>query len=142
MRGLKICLLITGLLCLPCAGGIFLPISTLESFTKFFGIASLAGPPLATYAIRVVSATYTGIGVFFIILALNPLKYGVLVLFSGIGSVLLGMVCGITGSAVGMPAKWFLCDSLSCTVLGVLILVFWQRAKAYPNNSPASIEAV
>jgi hypothetical protein len=129
MRGLKICLLIAGLLCLPCVGGVFLPISTLESFTKYFGVASLAGPPLATYSIRVVSATYAGIGVFFVVLALNPLKYGVLVLFSGIGSVLLGMVCGITGSAVGMPPQWFLCDTSSCLVLGILILVFWQKAK-------------
>jgi hypothetical protein len=129
MRGLKICLLITGILCLPCVLGVFLPISTLESFTKFFGIESLSGPPLAIYTVRVVSATYVGIGVFFIILALNPVKYGVLVPFSGIVSILLGMVCGITGSAVGMPPQWFLGDSFSCLVLGVLILVFWQKAK-------------
>jgi hypothetical protein len=129
MRGLKICLLIAGILCLPCVGGIFLPISTLESFTKFFGIESLSGPPLAIYAIRIVSATYVGIGVFFIILALNPMKYGVLVPFSGIVSIFLGMICGITGSAVGMPAQWFLCDTSSCLALGVLILVFWQRVK-------------
>jgi hypothetical protein len=33
---------------------------------------------------------------------------------------------------VGMPALWFLGDSLSCVVLGVLILVFWRKAKT--NN--------
>ena len=129
MRGLKICLWITGILCLPCVFGIFLPISTLESFTKFFGIESLSGPPLAIYASRVMSAMAVGIGVFFIILALNPMKYGVLIPFSGIASVLLGVVCFITGRAVEMPAKWFLGDTLSCLILGVLILVFWQKAK-------------
>jgi hypothetical protein len=129
MRGLKICLWISGILCLPCVFGMFLPISTLESFTSLFGIESLSGPPVATYAIRVTSAMCVGIGVFFIILALNPMKYGVIVPFSGIASVLLGVVCGITGPAVGMPVKWFLGDSLSCLVLGILILVFWQRAK-------------
>jgi hypothetical protein len=137
MRGLKICLWITGILCLPCVFGMFLPISTLESFTRLFGIESLSGPPLATYAIRVTSAMCAGIGVFFIILALNPMKYGVIVPFSGITSVLLGVVCGITGPAVGMPAKWFLGDTLSCLVPGVLILVFWQRARrSQPGTAP------
>lgn len=135
MRGLKICLWIMGLLCLSCVFGMFLPISTLESFTKVFGVESLSGPPIATYAIRVMSAMCIGIGVFFIILALNPMKYGVMVPFSGIGSVLLGVACGITGPAVGMPAKWFLGDSLSCLVIGVLILVFWQRAKQHSQPS-------
>ena len=130
MRGLKICLWITGILCLPCVFGIFLPISTLESFTKLFGIESLSGPPLATYAIRVTSAMAVWIGVFFIILAFSPMKYGVMVPFSGLAAVLLGVVCAITGMVVGMPALWFLGDSLSCVVLGVLILVFWRKAKA------------
>lgn len=130
MRGLKICLWITGILCLLGVFGMFLPISTLESFTKFFGIESLSGPPLGTYAIRVTSAMCVGIGVFFIILALNPVKYGVLVPFSGIASVLLGVVCFITGLVVGMPVLWFLGDTLSCAVLGVLILVFWRKTKS------------
>lgn len=129
MRGLKICLWITGILYLPCVFGVFLPISALESFAGLFGIESLSGPPLATYAIRVTSAMCVGIGVFFIILALDPMKYGVIVPFSGITSVLLGVVCGITGLTVGMPVLWFLGDSLSCLVLGVLILVFWRQAR-------------
>ncbi len=132
MRALKICLWITGILCLSSIVGVFLPISTLESFTKLFGIESLSGPPLATYAIRVTSAMAVWIGVFFIILALSPMKYGVMVPFSGLAAVLLGVVCAITGMVVGMPALWFLGDSLSCVVLGVLILVFWRKAKT--NN--------
>ncbi len=129
MRGLKICLWITGILCLPCVFGIFLPISTLESFTKLFGIESLSGPPLATYAIRVTSAMAVWIGVFFIILALSPMKYGVMVPFSGLGAVFVGVVCAIAGLLTAMPLWWFLGDSLSCLVLGVLILVFWQQGK-------------
>jgi hypothetical protein len=129
MLGLKICLWVTGILCLLCVFGMFLPVSTLESFTKLFGIESLSGSPLGTYMVRVMSATYVAIGVFFIMLAFDPMKYGVIVPFSGIVSVFLGVVCGITGPMVGMPTKWFLGDTLSCLVLGVLILVFWQKAK-------------
>jgi hypothetical protein len=135
MRGLKICLWATGILCLLCVFGMFLPISTLESFTKLFGIESLTGPPPVTYAIRVTSAMCVGIGVFFIILALDPMKYGVMVLFSGIASVFVGLVCAITGLAVKMPLPWFLGDTLSCLVPGVLILLFQRQAKMAGSSS-------
>jgi len=67
--------------------------------------------------------------VYFIILALNPVKYGVILPFSGLTAVVIGVVCFITGLAVAMPPLWFLGDFVSCTVLGVLILVFWRQAK-------------
>ncbi len=129
MRALKICLWIAGVGCLLSVFGMFLPISTFESIAGFFGVESLPDSPLFLYAVRVMSATYVGVGVFFIILALHPMKYPVLVPFSGLAAVLLGVVCGITGLVEVMPALWFLGDSLSCVVLGVLILVFWRRAK-------------
>lgn len=130
MRGLKICLWITGILCLLSVVGLFLPISAFESIAGFFGIETLPDSPLVMYGIRTMSATFAGIGVFFIILALNPVKYGVLVPFSGIAAVFIGVVCAISGPIVGMPAFWYLGDSLSCLVLGVLILVFWRKAKS------------
>jgi len=129
MRGLKICLWIAGILCLLSVFGMFLPISTWESIAKVFGIESLPDSALFSYAARVMSATYVGAGVYFIILALHPMKYGVLVPFTGLAAAVLGVVCAITGLAVGMPVLWFLGDSLSCTVLGVLIVVFWRQTK-------------
>ncbi len=129
MRGLKICLWIAGILCLLSVVGMFLPISALESIAKVFGIESLPDSPLVLYAARLMSATYAGVGVFFLILALRPMDYGIMVPFSGLAAVVLGVVCAITGLVVGMPVLWFLCDSLSCAVLGILILVFWRRAK-------------
>ena len=129
MRALKICLWIAGVGCLLGVFGMFLPVSAWESIAGFFGVESPPGSPLAMYVVRVMSATYVGVGVFFVILALNPAKYGVMVPFSGLAALFLGLVCGITGLAVGMPALWFLGDSLSCVVLGVLIVVLWQRAK-------------
>ncbi len=129
MRGLKICLWIAGIGCLLSVVGLFLPLSACESIAGFFGIETLPDSPLIMYAIRTVSATFIGIGVFFIILALNPMKYGVMVPFSGLVAVFIAVVCLITGLAVGMPATWFLGDSLSCLVLGILILAFWQQAK-------------
>ena len=129
MRALKICLWIAGILCLLSVFGMFLPISVWQSVAKFFGVETLPDSPLFAYAAHLMSATYVGVGVFFLILARDPMKYGVMVPFAGIAAVLLGVFCAITGIAVQMPTLWFLGDSLSCVVLGVLIGVFWRKAK-------------
>ena len=130
MRALKICLWIAGILCLLSVVGMFLPLRCFESLAKIFGVELvLPDSPVFLYVLRLMSATYVGVGVFFVILALHPMKYGVMVPFTGIAAVLLGVVCAITGLAVGMPVLWFLGDSLSCAVLGVLIVVFWRQAK-------------
>jgi len=129
MRGLKICLWIAGVVCLLSVFGVFLPVSMWESIVKFFGIESLPDSPLFLYAACLMSVTYAAIGVFFIILARRPMDYGIMVPFSGLAAVFVGVACWITGLAVGMPALWFLGDSLSCVVLGVLIFVFWRQAK-------------
>ncbi len=129
MRALKICLWIAGVGCLLSVFGMFLPMPVFESIAKSFGIELLPDSPLLVYAVRLMSATYAAVGVFFIILALDPMKYGVMVPFSGLGAVFVGVVCAIAGLSTAMPLWWFLGDSLSCLVLGVLILVFWQQAK-------------
>ena len=129
MRALKICLWIAGVLCLLAVVGLFLPFSACQAVARFFGVESLPDSPLIMYVIRTAAATYVGIGVYFVILALRPKDYGVLVPFSGLAAVFVGAVCGITGLIVKMPVLWFLGDCLSCAVLGVLILLFWRRAK-------------
>jgi len=129
MRGLKICLWITGILCLLVVVALFFPLQVFEYFANLLGVEMLSDSPLFEYAIRTIAATFMGIGVFFIILALNPVKYGVLVPFSGMAAVFIGMVCLISGPIAGIPTLWYLGDALSCLVLGILILVFWQKAK-------------
>ena len=135
MRGLKICLWITGIFCLAAVPGVFAPMSAWQCVTSIFGVESLPDAPVFVYVARLLSATYGAIGVFFILLALRPEKYGVIVPFSAVASVLLGAVCLITGIVAGMPAEWFLGDSLPCIVLGVLIFVFWRQAKSAAPNS-------
>ena len=134
MRALKICLWIAGVGCLSSVFGMFLPVSAWESVAKFFGIESFPDSPLLLYGARLMSAVSVAVGVFFVIMARHPMKYGVMVPFSGIAAVFVGLVAGITGLEAAMPLLWFLGDSLSCVVLGVLILVFWRRAKQAVEN--------
>jgi hypothetical protein len=129
MRGLKICLWVTGILCLLSVVWLFLPFSVYEAIGRSFGIEPLPDWPLFMYAMRTMAATFIGIGAYFIILALEPMKYKVLVPFSGLVAVFIGMVCVIAGTTAAMPVMWYLADALSCIILGSLILIFWQRAK-------------
>jgi hypothetical protein len=133
MSGLKICLWITAILCLSAVFGIFLPISSWQSFIDFFDLGPLPDSPTMGYMVRLASAAFVGIGVFFAILALNPEKYPILVPFSGCAAVILGIVCGITGFVEKMPNLWFLGDALTALVLGALILVFWKKGNVKPS---------
>jgi uncharacterized membrane protein len=130
MRGLKTCLWIAAIGCLLSVIGLILPLSTWESIAKFFGIESIPASPLVPYLLRVMTATYAVVGVFFLILAFRPMDYGIMVPFSGLSAVVLGVVCVITGLTEEMPALWYLGDGLSCALMGLLIVLFWQKAKS------------
>lgn len=129
MRGLKICLWIAGLACIGSIFGMFLPVSHLESIASLFGEQPFPDSPLFHYMLRLISATYVAVGVFFVYLAMNPMKYGVLVPFSGMASLFVGIVTALTGSAVKMPVLWFLGASLGCIIIGALILIFWKKIR-------------
>jgi len=129
MRCLKVCLWITAVSCLAAAVCMVLPIAMMESFFEHFGVEPLPDTPIFIYITRLVSATYTVIGVFLIILALDPMKYGVMVPFAGISTLFIGLVCGTVGAISVMPKLWFIGDALGGIVLGLLILISWQKAK-------------
>lgn len=130
MRGLKVCLWTAGILCLLSSIGLFLPESMWASIVKVFGVElELPTSPVALYMVRLMLGTYAAIGVYLIILGTDPVRYGIMVPFTGLASLLLGAICAITGPLVGLPAKWYLGDAIPCAVLGILIIVFWQRKK-------------
>ena len=128
MRALKICLWIAGIVCLLSLFAMLLPVSSLESIGKLYGIESFADSPQFIYAIRVGLGTYAAVGLFFVILALDPLKYGVMVPFSALAAVFIGVLCAIAGVLTKVAFWWFMGDFLSCLVFGILILVFWRQA--------------
>ena len=127
MRILKIILWISAIGCLLSGLGTFLPVSMLGSIVKVFGVQAFPDSPIFVYVLRIVSALAVATGVYLVILALDPMKYPALIPFTGLASVFLGLVGGITGLAVGMSPLWFLGDSLSCLIVCVLILASWKQ---------------
>ena len=128
MRALKICLWVAGIVCVLSIFGMVLPVSSLKSISKLYGIESFADSPQFIYAIRVGLGTYAAVGLFFVILALDPLKYGMMVPFSALAAVFIGVLCAIAGLLTKVAFWWFMGDFVSCLVFGILILVFWKQA--------------
>lgn len=130
MRGLRICLWISGVFCLLSILGVILPVSAFEAIVRPLGDIAIPTGPVFLYLLRVVCATFALIGIYFIMLAMDPMRYGVLVPFSGLAGVLIGVICLVAGASTGMPMLWYMGDGLPCVILGVLIYLFWQKARS------------
>jgi hypothetical membrane protein len=68
------------------------------------------------------------IGVFFVILARNPLKYGEMLLLSAYGLLLLGVFLLIGNIYYAFPLITYIVKVIICFILGALILLFRKEA--------------
>lgn len=138
MKGLKTILWIAGVVCLLAVIGLFLPMSTLDRMTQVLGGVSLPEGSLVVYGVRTISATFVAIGVFYIMLALDPGRYGPMVPFSGAAAVFVGLSCAVAGAVVGLPILVYLGDAAGCTIMGILILGFWNKSRQEEQTSKPS----
>lgn len=129
MTSLKVALWVTALGCLSAVPFIFLPWAALESIGSWFGIESLPDTPIAVYFFKVAFGVFGLIGVFFIILAKNPLKYGPMLNLGAFGLILFALLALILGFSLGLPPIMYIGDGLSGLVLGIVILIFSSRPK-------------
>ncbi len=128
MRPLMMCLWTVGILCCLSVVGLFLPMSAVQYLSETVINQPFPESPALAYAVRALCATYLAVGVCYLILAVDPMKYGVLVPFSGVAAMFVGVVCGIFGLITGIAPLWFGGDFIVCTAFGLLILIFWRRA--------------
>ena len=68
------------------------------------------------------------IGIFFVILARNPLKYGTMLPFAGYGLLCYGMFWFLGGLRYQLPVWTFSGDVIIGLVAGILILALRKRA--------------
>jgi hypothetical protein len=135
MRALKGCLRVAGIVCLLAVLGLVLPFSKFQALARMVTDEPLPDVPAFVYAMRVTSATYVAIGIFFLILARDPRRYAAMVPLAGWGAVFVGVTCGLSGLLMHMPAGWFLGDSLVCSLFGALVLVLWQRVRGRDSGA-------
>ena len=133
MKGLKITLWICGILCMLGFIGAVLPWNAISTLCQWFGVQPPVEKPITVYIIRLCLAMTGLIGVFFIILARNPLKYDGMLLLAAYGLLCYGLFCLAGGICYTLPAWAYAGDIIFGFVAGVLILIF--RKKAIQVNS-------
>jgi hypothetical protein len=68
------------------------------------------------------------IGIFFVILVRNPLKYGGMLLLAGWGILFMGLFSLVGGIRYGFPVWTYAGDVIFCGVVGVLVFAFRKKA--------------
>jgi hypothetical protein len=129
MNALKIALWIIGIGCLTAVPFLFLPWAVVESMVSWSGVELLPDTPIVIYFYKVIFGVFGLIGVFFIILARNPLKYQSMLNLGAFGLILFGLLALILGLVIGIPPIVYLSDSLTGLVFGVAILIFSAKSK-------------
>jgi hypothetical protein len=110
-----------------------LPWRALSAWANQFGVQIPTAEPWTVFAVRILFTTYGMIGVFFVILARNPLKYGEMLLLAAYGLLLLGILVLIGSIWYALPFITYFFDVIFCFITGVLILIF--RREAIQANS-------
>ena len=127
MKGLKIILWICAVSCLLgfiCAA---LPWSVITTFYRWSGVQ----PPFdatTVFLVRLCLATFGLTGIFFVILARNPLNYGAMLLLAAYGLICFGIFYLVGGIRYGLPVWIYSQKAFFFAVLGILILVFRKKS--------------
>ena len=127
MKPLKITLWICGIAFLFSAVFAFLPWGVTLNWVRAAGVPSPPTNPMAILVFRFCLVLIGLIGVFFVMLARNPLGYGGMLLLGGYGLVGLGLFILMLGSRYELPAWTYTVDGLFCSIAGVSVLVFRRR---------------
>ncbi|UCC68650.1 MAG: hypothetical protein JSV79_01545 [Armatimonadota bacterium] len=128
MKGLKVVLVVIGILCLvSSAPGTVAPWSSIVRGLTVIGLEAPPGHPVVVYCTRLSSLTFALVGVFFLVLASDPLRYRPMLALAVCGCFAVAVLALVAGCLIGMQPLWYLGDAVSCAVAGVLILAFWPR---------------
>ena len=130
MKGLKIVLWVCAVSCLLGFAFAALPWNLIQGWFQFFGLKPPATEPMTVYMFRLCLAIYGLIGIFFVILARNPLKYDGMLLLAAYGALLTALFCLVGGIRYGLPLWAYGCDVLFCVLAGALLLIFRKKALA------------
>lgn len=140
MKALKVLLWLCGIGCFLSLPLMVMPWSVIESICRalglesiiaqWFGAESIPNNPLVVYAVRTACAVGALSGVFFIIMARDPVRYRSLVILTAWGLVFIGLVCLVVGLTVKMKPPLYIIDVAFCLVLGIVIDILSHKAFA------------
>jgi hypothetical protein len=123
MKVLKAALWLSAIYCLVESSGVLLPWRAITAYFDFWGYQVPTAEPINVFMVRLFSALFGMIGIFFIILAQNPLKYGAMLLLAAYGLLCLGVFYFLCGILYGLPDSIYW-DIIIVVAAGILILIF------------------
>ena len=128
MKVLKIILWICAIFCL--LGFIFaaFPWRAITAWFNWVGYQPPAAEPITVFMFRLCMAIFGMIGIFFVILARNPLKYGAMLLLATYGLLFYGVFSLVGGIRYVLPVWMYAGDVIFAVIAGVLILIFRKKA--------------
>ena len=129
MKSLKVTLWIAAIGCLIAVPFIALPWSVLEKMVLWFGVSPIPNDPLVMYLLKVSCGVYGLIGVYFIILARDPLGCGPMLDLGAYGLAIFGLLSLIIGLSLQLPPRLFAGDALSGLILGIVLIMLSSKAK-------------
>jgi len=129
MKSLKIALWISALACLAAVPFIVLPWEIIEDIMMGFGLNPLPDVPMVIYLIRIFSGVSGLIGIFFIMLAKNPLGYGAMLNLAAYGLIGFGFLVLILGLNLKIPLTVFVGDAVFGIIFGVVIAILSTKIK-------------
>lgn len=129
MNGLRITLWVCAVAFLLGFPLLVTPWDTINGMIEWFGVAPFPPDPVVMYLVRMSCGLMGFIGVFFVLLARNPLGYGPMLDLSGYGLVVVGLLALSVGLSIGLPAVVFAGDTVFAIALGAAIVTLAQRQR-------------
>jgi len=105
--------------------GIFLPWDKSVAVLSAFGAGTIPNDPMLNYWIRMAAGAYTGVGIFFLVVGINPRRYANVIPLLGALVVLEGIVLLVHGIILHLPPIPFYADAGCCLAGGAGI---WMLA--------------
>ena len=128
MKGLKITLWICGVCWM--LGFVFaaLPWEAFTALCKWMGIHPPEGKGITIFMFRLACTSFGMIGIFFVVLARNPLEHDAMLRLAAYGLLCYGLCCLLGGIRYGLPSWTYAGDAIFGTITGVLLFIFRKQA--------------
>ncbi len=127
MNGIKIILWICAIECLLAFVLAALPWQTLTSMSEAAGIQPLGASGITVFMVRLCLLLFGLFGVFFAILARDPLKYGAMLQFASFWLVIYGIYVLVAGVRYELPA-WIYSEFFFSVGFGLILLFLRKNA--------------
>jgi len=110
-----------------CILGVFLPWDIIVKGLYGMGAENIVYDPMLNYWFRMVCGGFSALGCIFAVSAYKPEKYWVLIPLLGWLSIAEGIIIGVHGLRLGLPAFPFYGDTAFCLLTGAGIVVFHRK---------------